>query len=69
MPLVKPDVEPEPEPRTVDDEVKEKAENFWSVLRTAVGKASNMRNLSKNRTVTKAFNAVWMGDKPKKKHR
>ena len=68
MPLVKPDPEPEPVQVTVDDQVKEKAENFWSVFRAAIGKTANGLNATrKSKILRKGINAVWYSEKERKR--
>ena len=68
MPLVKPDPEPEPVVQTVDDQVKEKAENFWSVFRAAIGKTAGGLNATrKSKILRKGINAVWYSEKDRKR--
>lgn len=70
MPLVKPDPEPESQQpvQNIDTEVKEKAENFWSVLRAGVGKSVHGINAArKSKILKKGFNAVWYSEKNRKR--
>ena len=72
MPLVKPDPEPEPEQPSqgIDQEVVEKAENFWSVLRAAVGKTAGGLNAArKSKVLRKGINAVWLSEQDRKRNR
>ena len=69
MPLIKPDPEPEPQPvQNIDEQVQEKAENFWSVLRAGVGKTlSGLNSARKSKLLRKGINAVWYSEKDRKR--
>jgi hypothetical protein len=70
-PLIRPDEEPhEQTAPTIDTEIQQKAENFWSVLRATFGRAANGINAArKSKLLKKGIGAVWYSEQERKRNR
>jgi hypothetical protein len=70
-PLIRPDEEPREEAKpNIDNEIQQKAENFWSVLRATIGKLGGGMNAArKSKILRQGIKAVWYTDQERKKNR
>jgi hypothetical protein len=70
-PLIRPDEEPHEEAKpNIDNEIQQKAENFWSVLRATFSRAANGINAArKSKLLKKGMGAVWYSEQEKRKNR
>jgi hypothetical protein len=70
-PLIRPDEEASEEPKpNIDNEIQQKAENFWSVLRATFSRTMHGVNAArKSKILKKGIDAVWYSEQERKKNR
>ena len=61
-PLVRPDPEPVEEEKNIDQKVLEKSENFWSILKSAVGVVGRLAHAKPPKFLKEGVHSVMYGD-------
>jgi len=61
-PLVRPDPEPVEEDKNIDQKVLEKSENFWSVLKSALGVVGRLAHAKPPKFLKEGIHSVMYGD-------